>query len=180
MAIFPFISALLVFGVGAAEDRLVDPKRTESITSAVTFRATPEQMWNMIVALDEVSSKKPLLLRIGLPIPKSCTLEGSGVGAKRICHFDSGVLEERITAWDPPRYLEMKIVMSTLPGRHWLGFESASYRIEDAGHGEVRLTRTTTISSQLRPADYWRPLETWGVESEHRYLFESLRTKVYP
>ena len=49
-----------------------------------------------MLAIDEIAAKKPFLLQIGLPVPVKCTLEGAGIGATRICHFDSGVIEEKI------------------------------------------------------------------------------------
>jgi hypothetical protein len=36
------------------------------------------------------------------------------------------------------------------------------------------LTRTTVISSHLQPSWYWRPLERFGVESEHNYILQDV------
>ena len=40
--------------------------------------------------------------------------------------------------------------------------------------GQTRLTRYTTISSRLYPRWYWRPLERWGVTSEHDYVMSNI------
>jgi len=69
--------------------------------------------------------------------------------------------------------MRLQINRTHMPGRHWLGFESAAYQLEPEGNG-TRLTRTTVISSHLYPAWYWRPLERWGVESQHKYLLEDV------
>ncbi len=60
-----------------------------------------------------------------------------------------------------------------MPGRHWLGFENAEYRLQANGHLTL-LTRTTTISSHLHPAWYWRRFERLGVESEHDYILQDV------
>jgi hypothetical protein len=163
-----------IFGAEQIEDCLATHDRVETITTTRVIHGTPEQLWERILSIDEVSGTKPLLLRIGLPVPKSCAMEGSGLGARRICYFENGSIEEEVTYWGPGRQLDLRITRSTLPGRHWLQFESASYQLEAVTPTETRLTRTTTISSKLRPAWYWRFFEEMGVQTEHRYVFDSL------
>jgi len=173
MVVLPLIGLSSVFAADKVENRLSASDRVETVTTARTLVATPEKIWARILSLDEVSGTKPLLLRIGLPVPKSCMMEGSGVGARRVCYFETGMIEEEVTCWEPGRRLDLRIVRSTLPGRHWLQFEGASYQLERLSATETRLTRTTTISSQLRPGWYWRFFEETGVQAEHRYLFDS-------
>lgn len=104
-----------------------------------------------------------------------CEMDGTGVGARRTCYFDVGRIEERVSVWDPPGRMELEIVHWTLPGRHWLGYQSASYELRAAGNGETEVTRITTITSNLRPAWYWRRLEHLGVRSEHGYLLRDVK-----
>jgi hypothetical protein len=172
--LFPLIGMASVFGVGQAEERWGGPERAETITSVTTLDAGLHEVWQATAAPGAISARPSLLLRIGLPVPRYCTLDGEGVGARRTCHFDSGVIEEEVTRWEPPRRLDMRIVRVTLPGRHWLGYRDASYTLEEIAPGRTRLVRTTTITSRLRPAWYWRHGERWGVETEHAYLFEHL------
>ena len=174
LTIFPLIGASLVFAVGAAENRDVSQDRVETITSVVDLDGTPDEVWNNLLTMEAVVAEKPLLMRIGLPVPMRCTLDGAGLGATRVCHFDSGTIEERVTEWAPSHRLELRVIKVSLPGRHWLGFASASYTIEEIGPGRVRVIRKTTITSKLRPGAYWRHFEQIGVESEHAYLFQHL------
>jgi hypothetical protein len=174
LLLFPFLALGSVFAAGQAEERLEPPERVETVVSACTVSAPPEKVWAAIVTVNELSADKPLLLRLGLPVPRSCTLEGQGVGARRVCHFDGGVIEEDVTAWDPPQLLALKVVRTTLAGRHWLRFDSASYSLKPGGPGQTVVTRSTTIASKLRPGWYWSRLERLGVEAEHRYLFAAL------
>jgi hypothetical protein len=177
LLLFPFLALGWVFVCGQAEMRLRPPERTETVVSTCTISTPPEKLWAEILTVDDLSADKPLLLRLGLPVPRSCTLDGSGVGAKRVCYFDTGVIEEEVSAWDPPHYLGLKLVRVTLPGRHWLRFHSASYSLEAVGPGQTAITRSTTISSKLRPGWYWSHLERLGLEAEHRYLFDALAAK---
>jgi hypothetical protein len=174
MVVLPLIGFSMIFAADKVENRLPDAYRVETVTTSRVLVATPEKIWSRILSVDEVSGKKPWLLYIGLPVPKSCTMEGSGIGARRVCYFETGAIEEEVTHWEPGRRLDLKIVRSTLPGRHWLQFESASYELEPLSATETRLTRRTTISSKLCPGWYWRFFEDMGIQAEHRYLFDSV------
>jgi hypothetical protein len=147
--------------------------RTEVVQTAVEVNDSPEAVWHNILSIDSVQGSKPILMYVGLPIPQRCTMDGHGVGAKRTCYFNAGYIEEKVTGWNPPYSLGLSIDRTHMPGRHWLGFESAEYRLEP--HGAMTLlTRRTTFFSYLHPAWYWRPLERFGVESEHTYILEDL------
>ncbi len=174
MLLFPLMGVSSVVAAGQAEQTLYSGARFETVISTRVVLTTPENAWRAIIAAESIAADKPFLLRIGLPVPVSCSIDREEVGAKRTCHFTSGLIEEQITTWDPPKQVDMKVVRVTLPGRHWLGFESASYTIEGVERDKTLITRTTTISSTLRPRWYWRFFEKMGVEAEHRYLFDGL------
>ena len=164
--------AMVVAGGRVEQPSLAYP-RIEVIQDSVTVDAAPGEVWSKILSIDNVEASKPLLMYVGLPIPERCVLRGRGVGAKRTCYFNSGYIEETVTGWDPPYLMALTIDRTHMPGRHWLGFENAEYRLRPSGSSTV-LTRTTTISSHLLPRWYWRPFEQLGVESEHRYILQDV------
>ena len=147
--------------------------RTEVIQTTARVDDSPENVWGHVLSIDSVEASKPLLMYVGLPIPLRCVTQGHGVGAKRTCYFNVGYIEETVTAWNPPYYLGLSINRTHMPGRHWLGFEGAEYRLQADGQSTL-LTRTTTISSHLHPSWYWRRLERLGVESEHNYILQDV------
>lgn len=89
-----------------------------------------------------------------------------------------GRIVERVTEWDPPLRMAFTVEESTLPYLSWLGFESAAYDFHLLPGGGCRVSRVTTIRTTLRPAWYWRGLENWGVQSEHRYLFSAVKASL--
>jgi len=147
--------------------------RSEVVSTSVVVQATPEQVWGRIQSIDAISVSKPWLMYIGLPIPIRCTLDGHGLGAKRTCYFNNGFIQETITEWSPPFRMGLSINRTNMPGRHWLGFESALYELQQTGD-RTMLTRTTTITSHLHPIWYWRYLERLGVSSEHEYILNDV------
>jgi Polyketide cyclase / dehydrase and lipid transport len=167
----------LVLGGHQIELRTPSQPRVSAVKTTVWLAAAPEQVWPLVQTVDSIGGPKPLLMHVGLPIPQRCVLRGTAVGGKRVCYFDKGYIEESILEWQPPYRMRLSIDRTNLPGRHWLGFELAEYTFK-SDNGGTRLTRTTTITSGLSPSWYWEPLERWGVESEHEYLFRDLERKV--
>jgi hypothetical protein len=151
--------------------------RAETFTSVLVVNAPPERVWNSIKVMDRVTAHKGFLMRIGLPVPVSCSIDREGVGGKRTCYFESGYIEERITEWDPPRSMKLEITAWDIPGRPWLDFKDASYEFHQE-NGQTIMTRTTTIASRLLPLWYWSRFERIGVETEHQYLFEAVKNRV--
>jgi hypothetical protein len=164
---------VVIYGGRRREVVRVAQTRQEAVTSRIHLPAEPEQICANIHSLDNVTGRKPLLMYMGLPIPRRCARRGSGAGAKRTCYFNQGYIEETVLEWSPPIRLRLTIDRTNMPGRHWLEFEGAEYELHPEG-GRTALARTTTIVSNLYPEWYWRRFERWGVESEHEYLFSDL------
>ncbi|MCA9260970.1 MAG: SRPBCC family protein [Planctomycetales bacterium] len=176
VAIVPLLAAMSVVGSREIENQLAPPLRVESFETTLTIDAPRNVVWDAMLKFDEVDGPQPLLMHLGLPVPLACTMEGDGPGAQRVCRFNLGTIEERVTRWEPPHRLELDVEKVDLPGRHWLGFQTAAYRLEESG-GRTRVTRSTTVTSTLRPAFYWRYFERMGVEAEHDYILASLARK---
>lgn len=174
--VFALAPALILAG-HHAEMPALNAVRREVVSNSVFLHVPLEEVWANIQSIDSINSTKPLLMHFGLPVPLRCTLERKGVGAKRICYFENGFIQETITEWSPPYSMQLTIDRTNLPGRHWLGFETAAYELHQEGSG-TRLTRTTTITSHLYPVWYWRYFERLGVSSEHDYLLRDLADRL--
>lgn len=155
---------------------MLEHPRTEAIQTAIEINNSLEHVWLDILSLDSVDAVKPMLMYVGLPVPQRCTMQGRGIGAKRTCYFNVGYIEETVTVWNPPYHVGFSIDRTHMPGRHWLGFESAEYFLESKGMITV-LTRTTTVTSNLAPAWYWQRFERLGVESEYRYILQAIANR---
>lgn len=167
------IAPTLIFAGERIERPTLQHSRTEVVQTTVEVSEKPEEVWGRILSIDSVQASKPVLMYLGLPIPQRCIMQGHGIGAKRTCYFNVGYIEETVTGWNPPYYLGLSIDRTHMPGRYWLAFENAEYRLQAKGLRTL-LTRTTTISSRLHPAWYWRRFERLGVESEHDYILRDV------
>lgn len=173
------LAILPVFLTGA--NHIEEPSRrtprVETFTNTLVTDAPRELVWNQLKTFERIEGTKGLLMKIGLPVPVSCTMTGEGVGSTRTCYFEEGRIEERVTEWNPPNSMKLEITAFDVPGRPWLSFKDASYELTTEG-GRTVVTRHTTIVSRLSPAWYWRSLEQIGVETEHEYLFEEVKRKI--
>lgn len=168
---------LFIFAGHRLEMRTLIHPRTEAIANSIWLPTMPETVWANIQSFDSLEAQKPFLMHIGLPVPMRCEMRGRGVGAKRTCYFNHGSIEETVLEWVPPNKMRLAIDRTNMPGRHWLEFEDAEYDLRAENGGTV-LTRNTTIVSNLSPAWYWQPLERWGVEDEHQYIFADVARRV--
>jgi len=161
----------------AAANRVERPFRAvqqdEVFTTETTVVASPERVWELVAEMQKLDGPRPFLLRAGLPTPMRCELDHAGVGGRRVCYFDRGIIAQEVTTWQRPSVMGLRVTESTLPGRHWLTFVDASYELFPEG-GKTRIVRHTTIGTRLYPRWYWRPLERWGVTSEHEFVFSNL------
>jgi len=173
LAALPF----LLMGANKAEEESRRTPRAETIANTLIVDATREVVWEQLKTFDQINGSKGLLMRIGLPVPVSCTMSGEGVGATRTCYFEEGHIAERVTEWNPPSSMKLEITEFDVPGRPWLSFKDASYELTQDG-GRTVITRKTTIVSRLSPVWYWRRMEKIGVETEHESLFAEVKRKV--
>ena len=161
----------------AAADRIERPFRViqqqEVFTTETIVPASPERTWDLVAQMHKLDGPRPFLLRAGLPTPTRCELDHAGVGGRRVCYFDSGLIAQEVTDWERPTFMGLRVTESTLSGRHWLTFIDASYELS-AEDTQTKVVRHTTIGTRLYPRWYWRPLERWGVTSEHEFVFSNL------
>ena len=161
----------------AAADRIERPfrsvQRREVFTTETRLAASPERVWDLVAQMERLDGPRPFLLRAGLPTPTRCELDRAATGGRRVCYFDSGVIAQEVTDWRRPSFMGLRVTENTLPGRHWLTFVDASYELFTEG-AQTRVVRHTAIGTRLYPRWYWRPLERWGVTSEHEFVFSNL------
>jgi hypothetical protein len=164
----------------AAADRVERPFRSLQqpavFTTETIVAASPERVWDWVAQMQKLDGARPFLLRVGLPTPTRCELDNTAVGGRRVCYFDSGIIAQEVIEWRRPSFMGLRVTESTLPGRHWLTFLDASYELYPEG-SRTRVVRHTTIGTRLYPRWYWRPLERWGVTSEHEFVFSNLQRR---
>lgn len=99
------------------------------------------------------------------------------VGAKRVCNFKEGTIDEEVTEIKRGEILKIKITNYGMPGRKWLHFQDVIYLFKQVG-SETELTRITTYRSELKPRFYWNYFETAAIQAEHNYVLADLKRRL--
>jgi len=167
---------ILIFSlVAIVENQVHQDAIVEEVQTEIILPYTCLEVYNSIKNVDTLDAELPFLMKIDLPIPYKCILEEERVGGLRTCYFEGGQIVERITELKEGEILRMDVIDYQLTGRKWLGFEEAIYTFEETDDGKCKMIRTTTYTSELYPRFYWRPLENWGIQEEHEYVFNNLK-----
>lgn len=172
-----------------------------SVTTSMIVNATPEQVWPNIVAFPDIAAQPDWILSTGVAYPIRTRIEGSGVGAARMCDLSTGTVEERVAIWDQPRLLRFTVT-ATPPAMRETGLYGPIYPKHLNGYyvgkqGQFQLTplpggRTLIVGTSwyqhgLWPAEYWRWWSDTVVHHVHQRVLEHIRqlsetpsTPVYP
>ena len=196
------VSSLLVaVGWQAASGLLDDPSRHpwHRVNSTVAISASPDAVFEALTRQIQVSRTAPLLLRIGLPIPRALRIVRPGKGGALRMEFNHGTAHARITSWEPGRALAFTIERYEIAdppfhitrlgrGEHhglkvervtdWLTVGEIRYRF-DRGPGETTLlSRSTEFQRHLFPDFYFGWLEPLIMKVGQDHLLEALRERI--
>jgi uncharacterized membrane protein YhaH (DUF805 family) len=142
------------------------------VRSSVEVNASPERVWQHVIAFDTIPQPTELAFRLGIAYPRYASLEGRGVGAVRYCVFSTGAFVEPVTAWEPARRLAFDVSQSPAPLRelslygglappHLEGYMASrrgEFRLVPLADGRTRLEGSTWYELSLAPEGYWQLL----------------------
>jgi hypothetical protein len=149
------------------------------VKTAIEIAASPEQVWNRVVAFPALPEPHEWYFRAGLAYPQRARIEGTGVGAVRYCEFSTGPFVEPIEVWDQPHLLRFRVTDNPPPLREWSPFgelnpkhlhgylisKQGQFRLTRLANNHTLLEGTTWYQHGLWPAQYWR---CWSDAIIHR------------
>ena len=147
------------------------------VESIIFLHSDASTVYDFIKSVDTLEGEKSLLMNLGLSVPQKCVLKKEEVGAKRICYFEGGSIEEKVVDIKRGEFIKMKVTDYDLPGFKWLKFDDAIYLFTQESDS-TKLTRITTYQSQLKPRIYWEFWEKQAIEAEHEYVLNDLKRRL--
>ncbi|MBL7951799.1 MAG: hypothetical protein JNM62_08765 [Flavobacteriales bacterium] len=141
-----------------------------SVITAMRVEASPQAVWNELVAFSRMEEPDELLFNAGISYPVEARIEGTGVGACRYCWFNTGPFVEPITVWDEPHLLAFTVVDDPPPlteltiyehidAPHVDGFfrsRNGQFKLIEGPDGSTLLEGTTWYTHDIWPTWYWR------------------------
>jgi hypothetical protein len=89
------------------------------VRTAIEVHASPEKVWQEVVAFSEIPAPTEWMFRAGVAYPIRAQVLGSGVGAERHCVISTGAFVEPIEVWDEPRLLKFSVTSNPAPMEEW-------------------------------------------------------------
>lgn len=136
-------------------------------------------VWTLLCS-SRMDDGRPCGAWLGVPKPVACRLPaGGGIGARRQCISERGMVDQRIAVWDEPRRLSFAMESTSLGfGRHVKAIVE-TFELAEIDATTTRATRTTeiTLSSPCIPRAMMIAI---GIKSVHRYVFRNWSRPVDP
>jgi hypothetical protein len=139
------------------------------VQSSVDVNASPDIVWQKLIAFSEIAPPSEFLFRSGIAYPIRAEISGTGPGAIRHCVFSTGEFVEPIVVWDEPRLLKFNVTQVPPPlhelslyesvqPRHLHGYfvsHQGQFLLTPLPDGRTHLQGTTWYSDGLWPEAYW-------------------------
>ena len=166
-----------------------DLRQPRQVLTEIEIDASPEDVWQTVVAFPPLREKPGGLFRWGVAYPIQARIDGSGVGAVRYCEFSTGAFVEPITVWNPPERLAFDVTeqpdpMTELsPYRqihppHLEGFlrtERGEFRLVRLPDGRTRLEGRTWYSIDMHPVHYWQVWCDQIIHAIHQRVLQHIK-----
>ncbi len=175
----------LLVAIEQIEDR--QPALREVRTS-VTVNASPEEVWEKLIAFSELEPPGELMFRTGIAYPVHAEIDGRGVGAVRRCVFSTGAFVEPIEVWEEPVLLKFGVTaqpavmdeMSPYQVRpphlnNYLRSKRGQFHLTRLPGGGTVLEGTTWYENSFWPADYWGIWSDMIIHRIHGRVLEHIR-----
>lgn len=160
-----------------------------AVRTSVEINATPEEVWQKLVAFTEIPQPTELLFQTGIAYPIRAEIEGHGVGAVRHCVFSTGAFVEPIEVWDEPHLLKFGVTaqppvldeMSPYKHLHpphldnYLQSRRGQFLLTQLPNGHTLLEGTTWYQNSFWPGGYWNLWSDYIIHRIHQRVLDHIK-----
>jgi uncharacterized membrane protein YhaH (DUF805 family) len=186
-----WVVVLFVPGLYGVERIAPQEPRVFIVRTSIDVKASPERVWQHVVAFSEIPPPREMLFRAGISYPIRAEISGHGPGAVRRCVFSSGAFVEPIEVWDEPRLLRFGVTANPPPldeltpyghidAPHLHGFfaaEEGQFLLVPLPAGGTRLEGMTRYRHTMWPEAYWRLWSDHIIHDIHLRVLEHIRAE---
>jgi hypothetical protein len=159
------------------------------VRTTIDIQASPEKVWKRVVSFSEIPPPTEWMFRTGIAYPIRAGIQGTGVGAERLCVFSTGAFVEPIEVWDEPRSLKFSVTSNPAPMEEWTPYSHVEpahlhgFLVSNGGqflltplpNGGTRLEGITWYRHSLWPTAYWRLWSDAIIHQIHSRVLRHIR-----
>ncbi len=144
------------------------------VRTSIIIGKPPAVVWPLLCS-SKMDTSIPCFFRLGIPKPVECRLPDGkgGVGERRQCVSNRGVIQQRITHWGEGKILRFQMEETNLYFRPCVTAILEEFVLEPVGTASTKLTRTTDISVTGFASFAKSLIMCAGMKCVHRYVFKS-------
>ena len=175
----PTLACIALLPALASVDHSITPPTVYEVRSEVIVAASPEQVWEHVIAFPDLPPAEEWYFHSGIAVPLRARIDGEGVGAVRHCEFTTGPFVEPVTVWDPGHRLAFDVTSQPPPMEEWSPYRNlhpphldaslrsvrGEFRMTALPDGRTRLEGSTWYTLSLGPELYFR---LWSDAIIHR------------
>ena len=159
-----------------------------SVTTTMHINASPEAVWENVIAFPKLDDPEELLFKTGIAYPTNATITGTGVGAVRHCNFSTGSFVEPITVWDAPNLLKFDVEQQPAPMKElsfwdidaphlhdFFASQRGQFKLIRQADGTTLLEGTTWYRNNIRPNFYWNIWSDYIIHNIHNRVLKHIK-----
>lgn len=153
------VSLISIFILIFIVDSISDHGHENMVSDKIVINATPEEIWQHVVAFDKIENKENYwLFKIGMPSPMATTVSDRKLGANRKCIFSNGyIFDETIVQFDINKNLTFDIIDQPkdpeIMGH--IDITKGQFLLHDNGDGTTTLTGNSWYKLHVFPTWYY-------------------------
>ncbi len=162
---------------GAIEEQYFQQTPTRTVETQVVIEAPQAVVWNAIRFYEHVRQDPPLILKLGLPIPKQAIGNHKSVGDITSCEYEGGgFIRKKITRLIQQEELSFDVIEQSIHFEHDLKLHGGSILLSPINAGKhTKITMKTNYESYVRPSWLWEPSMDYVIKTLHRYVIKDMQ-----
>ncbi len=168
---------LLPILYGAIEEQFFEPTPTRTVETQILIEAPQSEVWKTLRFYEHVEQEPPLILKLGLPIPKRAIGNHKSVGEITSCEYEGGgFIRKKITRLIEQEELSFDVIEQSIHFEHDLKLHGGSILLKPVNNGKhTVITMKTHYESYVRPSWLWEPSMDYVIKSLHQYVIQDMQ-----
>jgi hypothetical protein len=165
---------------GAIEQQFFESTPIRTVETRVIIEAPPYVVWNTIRFYEHVKQEPPMVLKIGMPIPKRAIGNHKHVGEITSCEYEGGgFIRKKITRLVENKELTFDVIEQSIHFEHDLKLHGGSILLSPVNNGKhTIITMRTHYESYVRPSWLWEPSMDYVINTLHRHVMKDMQNEL--